>query len=166
MIRQKNTHKKPQSLILPWPLFVLVQCRPRPWKNNPGRRTMGMIWSSFSLRSQQQPLVVLGWPPLVLQRWISARWQTPEPSGSLVEWPLSEGGTLLPSRQGHTGLSSLSFQTDKGLQHSCPLAISARQRPITTRQRPNSKLTWMKPDGSEWSCAAKVSVIISNKFKL
>lgn len=51
-------------------------------------------------------------------------------------------------------------------KHSYPAAISARQRPITTRQRANSKRTWMEPDGSEWSYIAKVSVVISNKLKL
>ena len=114
----------------------------------------------------QQLLVVLGWPAVVLQHWIFRCWQTPEPSGSLVEWPLSEGGKLLPPRQGHAGLLSLSSEQTGG-KHSYPAAISARQRPITTRQRANSKRTWMKPDGSEWSYVAKVSVvIISDKLKL
>lgn len=48
-----------------------------------------------------------------------------------------------------------------------PAAISARQRPITSRQRATSKHTWIKPDGSAWSPVAKVGVvIISDMLKL
>lgn len=146
-------------------MWVLVQCRPGPWNKQMWAKDHGKDLIII-LCAPMQLLVVLGWPAVVLQHWIFTCWQTPEPSGSLVEWPLSEGGKLLPPRQGHAGLLSLSSE-QTGEKHSYPVAISARQRPITTRQRASCKRTWMKPDGSEWSYIAKVTdVIISHKLKL
>lgn len=66
---------------------------------------------------------------------------------------------LFLPRQGHSGLLSLSPRQTGGTQPH-PAAISARQRPITSRQRANSKHTWIKPDGSAWSPVAKVGVVI------
>lgn len=74
---------------------------------------------------------------------------------------------LLLPRQGHSGLLSLSPRQTGGGRRPHPAAISARQRPITSRQRANSKHTWIKLDGSAWSPVAKVGVvIISDMLKL
>lgn len=99
------------------------------------------------------PLVVLGWPAVVLQCWFFRSWQTPEPTGSLVEWPLSDERTLLLTRQGHVGLFSLSVEQTE-IKHSCPVTISARQRPITTRQRVNT---------AHMNEASQVKVVIHSK---
>lgn len=52
-------------------------------------------------------------------------------SGSLVEWPLSEGGKLLPPRQGHAGLLSLSSEEtgEKSIPIQQPLEAGRDQLP-------------------------------------
>lgn len=153
-----------QVFILPWLLLVLVQFRPGPrnkWPlakdhgkdlliilyapSNPWLCLAGLLWC-FSTGSpdadRHQSLVGAWWSGL-----------------SQKEESCSHPDKVT--------LASCHYPLNRQREkHSYPAAISARQRPITTRQRANSKRTWMKPDGSEWSYIAKVSVIISNKLKL
>lgn len=58
--------------------------------------------------------VWLGWPVALRQRWVLTCWQTPEPSGSLMEWPLSQGGKAAPAQTRSLWPPVIISQADRG----------------------------------------------------